>query len=174
MGLIDRWLRREERVALRVIGRVHSPFTQAPGTPIQPAFADGAEGRAVLRPEYAAALDDIEGFDRVWLVYLLDRADGFRPHVVPYRDTRQHGVLATRAPPRPNPVGLSAVRLVRREGAVLHLRDVDLLDGTPLLDVKPYIPRYDAFPEARAGWMEDTTSDRTRADDRFHRTPRSP
>lgn len=160
---------RGRRFALRAIGHVESPFTRPEGTPIQPAFARGAEGVVVLDQAYAGALDDIEGFERLWLVYWLDRADPFRPRILPYRDDREHGLFATRAPCRPNPLGLSVVRLLGRDGPRLRVADVDVLDGTPLLDVKPYIPQYDAHPDARAGWLEDTRSRRTRADGRFHR-----
>ncbi len=160
------------RPELRAIGTIRSPYRRAAGTPIQPAFARGAKGTVVLDDAYADALDDIEGFERLWLVYWLDRADPFRPRILPYRDHREHGLFATRAPCRPNPIGLSVVRLAGRKGARLQVLDVDVLDGTPLLDVKPYIPRYDAHPDSRAGWLEDTPSRRTRADGRFHRGER--
>jgi tRNA-Thr(GGU) m(6)t(6)A37 methyltransferase TsaA len=159
-------------LALRPIGHVESPFRQASGTPIQPIFADGAEGVLVLGDVYEAALEDIDGFERLWLIYWLDRADGYRPRVLPYRDRREHGLFATRAPCRPNPIGLSVVRLLGRDGPRLRVADLDVLDGTPLLDVKPYIAKYDAHPLARAGWLEDSTSRRTRADGRFHRRGR--
>jgi tRNA (adenine37-N6)-methyltransferase len=154
-------------LTLRPIGVIRSPFTAAAGTPIQPAYADGAAGEVVVAEPYAGALDDIEGFERVWLVYWMDRVDGFEPRVTPFRDTRAHGLFATRAPCRPNPIGLSAVRLLRREGRVLHVADLDILDGTPLLDLKPYVPEFDAHPRSRAGWFEGAGEDRRVADDRF-------
>ena len=158
-------------LSLRVIGRIRTPFLQAHGTPIQPAYAQGAEGTVLVEDPYAAALDDLEGFDRLWLVYWMDRIDpgSFRPRVVPYRDTREHGLFATRSPCRPNPIGLSVVRLVGRDGAALRVADVDILDDTPLLDIKPYVPAFDAHPTARAGWFETRAVDRKTADDRFHR-----
>lgn len=155
-------------LTLTPIGTIRSPFREASGTPIQPAFSDGAEGEVVLDDAYAAALDDLEGFDRVWLVYWLDRAGPFRPHVVPYRDTREHGLFATRSPARPNPLGLSVVRLLGRDGRTLRVADLDVLDGTPLLDLKPYVPAFDAHPGARAGWFATTSSERRVADARFH------
>jgi tRNA-Thr(GGU) m(6)t(6)A37 methyltransferase TsaA len=154
------------------IGRVHTPFTQAAGTPIQPVYGAGVAGRVELDPAYAEGLVDLEGFERIWLVYWMDRAVARELRIVPYRDTRSHGVFATRSPARPNGIGLSVVRLLRREGAVLHVADVDLLDGTPLLDVKPYVPTFDAFPGSRAGWFDETAEDRTVADERFHERPR--
>jgi len=151
------------------IGIIRSPFTKARGTPIQPAYADGAEGTVVVDDPYIGALDDLEGFDRVWLVYWLDRAGPWTPKVTPYRDTVERGLFATRAPSRPNPIGMSAVRLVERQDAQLVVSGIDVLDGTPLLDIKPYVPTVDAWPDAVAGWYDRPGADRTRADDRFHR-----
>lgn len=153
---------------LEPIGRIHSPFQEAAGSPIQPAYAKGAEGRVVVDAAWAAALDDLDGFERVWLLYWMDRVDGARTKVVPYRDVVERGLFATRSPCRPNPIGLSVVRLLRREGNVLHVADVDMLDGSPLLDVKPYVPAFDAHPGSRAGWFDLTTSARETADTRFH------
>lgn len=155
-------------LTLRTIGVIRSPFTAAVGTPIQPAYARCAAGEVVVAEPYVEALDDIEGFERVWLIYWMDRVGGFQPRVTPYRDTRTHGLSATRAPCRPNPIGLSAVRLLRREGCVLHVADLDILDGTPLLDIKPYVPEFDAHPRSKAGWFEEPGEDRRVADDRFH------
>jgi tRNA-Thr(GGU) m(6)t(6)A37 methyltransferase TsaA len=98
----------------------------------------------------------------------MDRVVPFRPRVVPYRDTRERGLFATRSPCRPNPIGLSVVRLVRREGHLLHVAGVDILNGTPLLDVKPYVPEFDAFPSSKAGWLDALGADRRTADGRFH------
>ena len=151
-----------------LIGVIHSPFTAAVGTPIQPAYARGAAGEVIVAEPYVEALDDIEDFERVWLIYWMDRVGRFQPRVTPYRDTRAHGLFATRAPCRPNPIGLSAVRLLRREGCVLHVADLDIIDGTPLLDIKPYVPEFDAHPRSRAGWFEKPGEDRRVADDRFH------
>lgn len=153
---------------LRPVGVIRSPFTAAVGTPIQPAYAGGAEGEVIVAAPYAEALNDIEGFERVWLIYWMDRVGGFQPRVTPYRDTRAHGLFATRAPCRPNPIGLSVVRLLRREGYILHVSDLDILDDTPLLDIKPYVPEFDAHPRSRAGWFEEPGEDRRLADDRFH------
>jgi tRNA-Thr(GGU) m(6)t(6)A37 methyltransferase TsaA len=161
----------EERPAsfdVRVIGSIRTSFVEASGTPIQPAYAGGAAGQVIVDDPYAAALGDIEGFERVWLVYWMDRAGAFQPRVVPYRDTREHGLFATRSPCRPNAIGMSVVRLVERVGRVLHVADVDILDGTPLLDIKPYVPEFDAHPSSKAGWLDARAVDRRAADDRFH------
>jgi tRNA-Thr(GGU) m(6)t(6)A37 methyltransferase TsaA len=158
-------------IVLRAIGSIRTPFSEACGTPIQPVYGGGAEGQVVVDEPFAGALDDIEGFERVWLVYWMDRAAAFRPRVVPFRDTRERGLFATRAPCRPNPVGLSAVRLLRREGRVLHVAGIDVLDGTPLLDIKPYVAEFDAHPSSRAGWLDEGGTDRKVADDRFRGPP---
>ena len=155
-------------ISLRTIGRIRTPFRAGNGTPIQPAYAQGAEGRVIVDDRFADALDNIEGFERVWLIYWMDRVTAFRPRVMPYRDTREHGLFATRSPCRPNPIGLSVVRLRCREAGVLHVADVDMLDGTPLLDIKPYVPEFDAYPSAKAGWFETGGVDRRVADERFH------
>ena len=149
------------------IGVIHTPFTTAAGTPIQPALARWAEGRVEVFPQFQPALKDVDGFERIWLVYWFDRASEPRLQVVPFLDDVERGVFATRAPCRPNPIGLSAVRLVRIDDNVLHVSDVDILDGTPLLDIKPYAPRFDHFDVRRSGWLEHVGSDRKTADDRF-------
>jgi tRNA-Thr(GGU) m(6)t(6)A37 methyltransferase TsaA len=153
---------------LRPIGIIHSPHREAAGTPIQSVYAEASEGEVVVEPEFAPALADIEGFERLWLLYVLDRAGAYRPRVTPYRDTVEHGLFATRSPCRPNPLGLSAVRLLARAGNRLRVAGLDILDGTPLLDIKPYVPEFDAFPGAKAGWLDARRSERERADGRFH------
>ncbi len=157
-----------ESVTLTPIGVIHSAHASAAGTPIQPAYAENSEGRVVVDPAYEEALVDIEGFERVWLIYRFDRAKPFAPRVVPYRDTETHGLFATRAPGRPNAIGMSVVRLLDRDDNVLTVGDLDVLDGTPLLDIKPYVPAFDAYPSSRAGWLEEANEDREVADDRFH------
>lgn len=156
------------RLSMRFIGSIESPHRVARGAPIQPRYAAEAEGRVLVEPEYEAALDDIEGFERIWLIYYLHLADPFQAHVIPYRDTRQHGLFATRSPSRPNPIGMSVVRLLGRQGHVLRVSEVDILDGSPLLDIKPYVPEFDSYPGARAGWL-DSAVDRSVADERFHK-----
>ena len=155
-------------IATQGIGVIHSRFVEASGTPIQSVYADGAEGTVLLNEPLSPALDDIEGFERIWLIYWMDRAGPFKPKVMPYRDTMEHGLFATRSPNRPNPIGLSVVRLLRREGATLYIADVDILDGTPLLDIKPYVPEFDCHPNSRSGWFEKAGVDRRVADARFH------
>jgi tRNA (adenine37-N6)-methyltransferase len=156
-------------ITFHAIGEIHTPYGEAAGTPIQTAYGQNIQGRIELKEPYAAALDDIEGFERLWLIYWMDRVSGYKPKVVPYRDTQEHGLFATRSPGRPNPIGMSVVRFLRREGSTLYVQDIDILDGTSLLDIKPYIPAFDSHPVSRAGWFDNAQVDRRTADDRFHR-----
>jgi tRNA-Thr(GGU) m(6)t(6)A37 methyltransferase TsaA len=158
-------------VSIRAIGVIRSPFTTPPGTPIQGVYADGAEGEVILDEEFEAGLADLDGFERIWLLCHFDRANPARLRVVPYRDTVERGVFATRAPARPCPIGLSVVRLLSREGRVLRVADLDVLDGTPLLDIKPYVPEFDSFPGSRAGWLDRPGRAARTADDRFSGRP---
>jgi len=157
-------------IVCRPIGVIRSEHTTPEATPIQPAYARDCLGRAEILPEFADGLADLEGFSHIYLLVWLHRADPPRLRVKPYLQDVEHGIFATRAPCRPNPLGLSLVRLVRREGRVLHLAGVDLLDGTPLLDIKPYAPRYDTVENPRGGWTE--TVDETTARKRGRRNYR--
>lgn len=156
-----------EAVTLHPIGVVRSPYRQRHGTPRQPGFRSDRElgdgvGRVELFPDRvpAAALDDLDGFDRVWLLSLFHlNGPRVRPRVRPPRGGPPRGVLSTRSPHRPNGIGLSAVRLVAVRGLVLEVEGLDLIDGTPILDVKPYVPDFDAFPDASRGWLEGTGAD---------------
>ena len=155
------------------IGVIHSPFAEPKGAPIQPRAAEGAKGTVEVFEPFAAGLADLEGFERVWLLYWFDRAAAPRMTVTPFLDDRPRGLFATRAPCRPNPIGMSPVRLLRVEGRVLHVADIDVLDGTPLLDIKPYAPAFDCYPGVRSGWLDEADADRearrARADGRFSR-----
>ena len=154
-------------IAFEPIGVIHSPFTEPKGSPIQPVSANSAAGMVELFPEFAAGLRDLVGFSHILLIYHFHRS---RPHalsVVPFLDTQPRGLFATRAPNRPNPIGISLVRLERVDGCRLHVANIDVLDGTPLLDVKPHVPDFDCAPGARTGWMEAAAAGRTVADNRF-------
>lgn len=151
------------------IGSIHTPFTQTAGMPIQPVGAGGVRGWLDIDWRYYDALSDLDGFSHVILIYAFHQAGAYQPRVKPFMDTVQRGVLATRAPRRPNPIGLSVVRLLRIDGTTLHVEGVDMLDGTPLLDLKPYIPAFDSHPDATTGWMTDPALARDqRADSRFN------
>lgn len=151
------------------IGTIRSPFKQASGTPIQPCRASGSPGSIELRPDLVPGLKDLDGFDRIWILYHFDRASEPRLSVIPYRDTVEHGIFATRAPARPNPIGMSCVRLLSIKDNILELADVDVLDGTPLLDIKPYVPQYDNYPVSRCGWIDHAPDKGVVADDRFEK-----
>ena len=156
--------------SLAPIGTIHSPHTDLAGMPIQPAGAQGIRGSITLREEFRAGLRDIEGFSRLILIYALHRVNGYALEVVPFLDDKPHGIFSTRAPKRPNAIGLSVVRLVSVNGNELIIEDVDILDGTPLLDIKPYVPAFDCFPDVKAGWYGDCSSRvlDARSDRRFH------
>lgn len=151
------------------IGRIHSPFLQATGTPVQPSRAGGTSGRIEIFPQYQEGLQDLGGFERIWLLFWCHRAADPKLTVVPYRTTTSHGLFATRAPARPNPIGLSCVRLVKVSGRFLDIEELDILDGTPLLDIKPYLPQYDYYPVNRCGWVDGLPDVPVVADQRFER-----
>jgi tRNA-Thr(GGU) m(6)t(6)A37 methyltransferase TsaA len=150
-------------VTYRPIGVIRSGHTRAEETPIQPAYAEGCEGRAEVFPEFEEGLKDLEGFSHVYLIYAFHRAGPMRLRVKPFLQDVERGVFATRAPCRPNPIGLSVVRLVRREGCVLYLDGVDILDGTPLLDIKPYTARFDRIETDRNGWQDEVDEETARS-----------
>jgi tRNA-Thr(GGU) m(6)t(6)A37 methyltransferase TsaA len=159
-------------IVFHPIGVIHTPHREQTGTPIQPACALGAQGTVTIFPPYVDALADLAGFERIWLVFYLDRTRDWKARVVPYRDVVERGLFATRAPARPNAIGMSVVRLLSVEGDTVHIQDVDMLDETPLLDIKPYVPEFDAHPGSRAGWMDASRSSRDVADNRFQ-TPKT-
>jgi tRNA-Thr(GGU) m(6)t(6)A37 methyltransferase TsaA len=146
-------------VSYRPIGVIRSRHTATDRTPIQSVFAEGCTGRAEISPRFADGLADVEGFSHIYLIYHLHRAGPMRLRIAPFLQNVERGVFATRAPSRPNPIGLSIVKLIRREGCVLHLDRVDILDGTPLLDIKPYTARFDRIEGTRNGWQEGLTDE---------------
>lgn len=154
---------------LQQIGTIHSPLKEPAGAVIQSAFADDIEGFVQMREQYAQGLADLDGFERIWLIYYFDRCKDFNLTVKPYMDDHQRGLFATRAPARPNPIGISPVKLLAVEKNRLRISGVDILDGTPLLDIKPYNPKFDCFEVHRTGWLGQTQSKNHRADDRFHK-----
>ncbi len=143
-----------EEITLKPIGVIHSPFKENLGTPIQPEGGKGCEAAVEVFPEFAPGLEDLDGFSHVVLVYYFHLCDATCLKVRPFLDEEERGVFATRAPVRPNHLGISVVRLDGVEGNLLRIRDVDLLDGTPVLDIKPHIPRLEAPGPASIGWLE--------------------
>jgi tRNA-Thr(GGU) m(6)t(6)A37 methyltransferase TsaA len=143
----------------RPIGTIRTPFVVQAGTPIQAALAQGAEGTIELLPEYVEGLADLEGFSHIVLVYAFHRCQGYSLRVKPYLDDTERGLFATRAPRRPNAIGLSTVRLCAVEGRILKIADVDMLDGTPLLDIKPFVPDFEHRQGVRTGWYAGQVAD---------------
>ena len=141
-------------IKYKPIGVIHSPFKEPKGTPIQPAGTKGTNGTVEVFPEYAEGLKDIEGFSHIILLYHFHLSKGPTLIAKPYMDNEMHGVFAMRGPSRPNSIGISVVRLVKVEGNLLRVRDIDIVDGTPLLDIKPYVPEFDTTEVEGKGWLE--------------------
>jgi tRNA-Thr(GGU) m(6)t(6)A37 methyltransferase TsaA len=139
---------------MRPIGAVRSPYTDTAQIPKGKGAEHAAEGVLEIRPEFEAGLQDIEGFSHLYVLWVFDRAAGYDLLATPPTDARPHGVFATRSPRRPNPIGLTVVALQRRDGARLHVRGVDMLDGTPILDLKPYLSNVPP-EELRRGWLAE-------------------
>ncbi len=152
---------------VRPIGVIHSPLSKPEGAPIQSRLAREVEGTVEVFPQFQDGLQDLEGFERIWLVYWFHRAAKPRLRVIPFLDHQERGLFATRAPCRPNPIGISPVRLTRIDANVLTVAELDILDGTPLLDIKPYSPYFDCFQPSRSGWLDATKPSRSVADSRF-------
>jgi len=139
----------------RPIGIIHSEHTIAEKTPIQSVYAKGCKGQAEVFPEFVAGLSDLDGFSHIYLIYHFHQARSVQLLVKPYLQNAEHGIFATRAPFRPNPIGLSVVELLGIEGNILHLEGVDILDGTPLLDIKPYTTKFDLHDVKHSGWQDE-------------------
>jgi len=153
----------------RPIGIIYTPFKEIKNMPIQPVGGEGIKGTVEIFEEFRAGLKDLDGFSHIILLYHFHQSSGFDLHVVPFMDTVARGLFATRAPKRPNPIGLSIVQLDRIEAGILHIRNVDILDHTPLLDIKPYVPSFDAPENTKIGWIEKgkKTAITGRSDGRF-------
>lgn len=158
-----------ERIEYHPIGAIHSPFDDIENMPIQPTGAVGVKGQVEIYDPYVDGLQDLDGFSHLILLYHFHRSRGYRLTVTPFLDDAVHGLFSTRAPKRPNGIGLSIVRLLAVHGARIEVADVDVLDGTPLLDIKPYVPQFDARDDVAIGWMEGRLKPlgRIRSDARF-------
>jgi tRNA-Thr(GGU) m(6)t(6)A37 methyltransferase TsaA len=150
------------------IGVIHSSLKEAKGAPIQPVYAKDSEGVVEIYEPYRKGLKDLEGFERIWLLYWFHKAAEPKLSVIPYLDTVERGLFATRAPCRPNPIGISPVKLLRIEDGQIYISEVDILDGTPLLDIKPYVTRFDVFKVEKNGWQDHVSGIPGVADKRFH------
>lgn len=143
-----------DEIKFKSIGIIHSPFKETKGMPIQPSAAKDVEGTVEVFPEYEEGLEDIGKFSHIFLIYYLHLSKKHGLKVKPYMDDKERGVFATRAPSRPNPMGISVVELLGVEGNILHIRNLDIVDGTPLLDIKPYVPEFDIHDVRKTGWLE--------------------
>ncbi len=162
-----------DEIVFKPIGVIRSPFLGVEGMPIQPIGAVGVKGAVELNADLEPGLKDLEGFSHVMLIYCFHLSNGYSLHVVPFLDRTPHGVFSTRVPRRPNGIGLSVVRLTGIRGSVLDIEDVDVVDGTPLLDIKPFVPQFDNREVQSAGWFTNRADNATvvRADRRFAGAP---
>jgi tRNA-Thr(GGU) m(6)t(6)A37 methyltransferase TsaA len=156
-------------IQYRPIGIIHTPYKRPAGTPIQPPTSKGVESNVEVFENYAEGLTDLDGFSHIYLIYHFHLSKKFSLKVKPFLDDESHGLFATRAPSRPNAIGLSIVELIGTEKNILRVRNIDVLDGTPLLDIKPYVPGFDIRKVHRIGWMEKKIKnlDKTQDDGRF-------
>lgn len=156
-------------IEYKPIGIIHSPFKELKGMPIQPVGAQGISGTIELQSEYENGLKDLEGFSHIILIYHFHLSEGYSLQIRPFLDDTPRGIFAIRAPRRPNPIGISVVRLDKIEGTTLYISNVDIVDGTPLLDIKPYVPHFDGVENVRIGWLAKRAKRATdkRSDERF-------
>lgn len=156
---------------LRSIGIIRTPFKTRNGIPIQPAASNGTKGSIIMKNKYIPALKDLDGFSHIILIYLFHKSRGYEMQVIPFLDRVKRGLFATRAPRRPNQIGLSVVKLIRMKDNILEIENVDMLDGTPLLDIKPYVPKFNAAYNIKTGWLDEEGNevDQTVSDKRFVR-----
>lgn len=158
-----------QEIKYKPIGVIHSPFKEVRGMPIQPAGALGVKGTVEVFTQFCAGLKNIRGFSHIILIYHFHLSKGYSLEAKPFMDEETRGVFAMRGPNRPNPVGISVVHLVDMEGCTLYIEDVDIVDGTPLLDIKPYVPDFDWRRVERIGWLSKKSGNASqqRSDDRF-------
>jgi tRNA-Thr(GGU) m(6)t(6)A37 methyltransferase TsaA len=146
-----------KKISCRPIGIIHSPYKGRTGTPIQPIGGMEVRAEVEIFPEFSDGLADLDGFSHIILLYHFHLSTAYKLKVKPFLDHALHGVFATRAPARPNPIGISVVRLMNIDHQTLHIQDIDIIDGTPLLDIKPFVPAFDLREADRVGWLENKT-----------------
>ena len=158
------------KIIIEPIGMIFTPYVEIENMPIQPIAAKGVKGYIEIYEEYAEGLKDLEGFSHITLLYHFHEICGFELMVTPFMDTEKHGIFATKAPKRPNAIGISTVKLIGIDRNIITVEQVDMLDGTPLIDIKPFYPRYDNRRNVKSGWLEknkDIPLDKLRSDERF-------
>jgi len=160
---------KSDLIQLSPIGTIHTPYLHRADVPIQSTLSDGVEGTVEIFQPFIEGLKDVEGFSHILLLFFFHQSEGYKLQVTPFLDNVLHGVFATRAPRRPNMIGLSVVELVRVEKNILHIKNVDMIDGTPLIDIKPYVPVFDKIENPKIGWLTGKIGpdDRPGADNRF-------
>ncbi len=158
-----------KKVSYEPIGTIHSPFNDIKGMPIQPTGAEGIEGVLEIKPEFTEGLKDLDGFSHIILIYHFHKSENYSLTVEPFLDKKRRGVFSTRAPKRPNPIGFSIVRLIDVDGSRINIKDIDVLDGTPILDIKPYVPEFDHREVTSTGWLNKRAKEvnEKKSDDRF-------
>ncbi len=156
-------------ISYQSIGTIHTPFKSVEGMPIQPSGAEGVEGTVGILPDFVEGLKDLDGFSHLILLYHLHRVKSYSLSVIPFLDKVAHGIFATRAPKRPNAIGLSMVKLTAVKDNIVQVKNIDVLDGTPLLDIKPYVPDFDLVQATSVGWFEKNArrAKTFSSDDRF-------
>jgi len=156
-------------IHFKAIGLIHSPFNDIKKMPIQPKGASKIKGQIEIFPEFEEGLLDLDGFSHIILLYHFHKIQNPQLVVTPFLDDCEHGIFATRAPKRPNPIGLSVVKLIQINGRMIDIENIDVLNQTPLIDLKPYVPEFDHHPTDRIGWFKKNIADTThkRSDDRF-------
>ena len=157
------------KIIYKPIGVVHSPFKEPRGTPIQPSIIKGIKGEVEIFPEYIEGLQDINGFSHIILIYHFHLSTKSSLKAKPFMDDKIHGIFAIRGPSRPNPIGISIVRLIKVNSNILDIENLDIVDGTPLLDIKPYVPEFDKAEAIKIGWLQGNIDklSKTKDDGRF-------
>jgi tRNA (adenine37-N6)-methyltransferase len=159
-----------ESIMIKPIGTIYTPHTDIKNMPIQPIAAEGIKGYIKIDPAYVAGLKDLDGFSHITLLYHFHKIKGYELEVIPFMDTESHGIFATKSPKRPNAIGTSTVKLIGIEGDTIHIEQVDMLNETPLIDIKPFYPRYDNRHDVKIGWLEKNKNmplEKLRSDERF-------
>lgn len=160
-----------EEIIFQPVGIIHTPYREKAGVPIQGVFDTETKAEVEVFPQFAEGLDSLDGFTHIFLIYHFNQSSGYDLITKPFLENRSRGVFSIRAPRRPNPIGLSIVRLEKVKGNILEISEVDILDGTPLLDIKPYIPQFDNRVDASSGWAEkpmQSSNPKLIADRRFY------
>ena len=148
-----------ETITYKPIGIIHSPFKTLENMPIQPSAGKGIQGTIEIKPEFQEGLNDLDGFSHIYLIYHLHRSTGYNLKVIPFLDDQLRGLFSTRSPRRPNPLGISVVRLINIKENIITIEDLDILEGTPLLDIKPFVPHMYSVSNCKTGWLEKYKND---------------